>query len=99
MVPALTPWQTRGERMPLQALRALVVDDLRDEFDRLAAPIERDLRIVRTLLDGALDLAVKLSPDQVDDRLLALPAQPVVAVDGVDQVDLRVVDAGADQQA
>lgn len=99
MVPAVTPRQTRGERMPLQALRALVADDLRDEFDRLAAPIEHDLRVMRVLLDGALDLVVKLSPDQVDDRFLALPAQPVVAVDGVDQVDLRVVDAGTDQQA
>lgn len=85
--------------MPLQALRALVSDDLRDEFDRLAAPIEHDLRIVRTLLDGALDLVLKLSPDQVDDRLLELAAEPAGAVDGVDLVDLRRVDAGPGEEA
>lgn len=99
MVPALTLRQTRGERMPLRALRALVADDLRDEFDRLAAPIDRDMRIMRTLLDGALQLVTTILPDQEDDRLLGATTEPLAAVDHVDLVDLRVVDAGADQQA
>lgn len=70
--------------MPLTALRALVSDDLRDEFDRLAAPIERDLRIVRTLLDGALDLVTTILPDQENDRLLGATTEPLAAVDHVD---------------
>lgn len=99
MVPAITPRQTRGERMPLTALRALVSDDLRDEFDRLAAPIERDLRILHTLLSGAMHLVATILPDEEHDRLLGATAEPVVAVDGVHEINLRTVDAGADQQA
>lgn len=85
--------------MPLDELRALVAAEQRDEFNRLAAPIERDFRMAHTLAEALLSITRGYVLDEQGDGFLDPAGQLGVAVGGVDEIDLRRVDAGADEQA
>ena len=75
----------------------------RVDYEAMAEEIER-LRADRDAVLAALDVARSLLISGVgqlngaDDHLTAGFAQPAVAVNGIQEIDLRTTDPGADQE-